>query len=89
MIAVAGIDVGKANLDVSISRGQVVRFDNTTAGIAKLIKHLNDHDDALAVREPTGGYEAKTDPLDARVLARYGEVVPEAETWEPGTDPHR
>ena len=35
------------------------------------------------------GYEAKTDPLDAQVLARYGEVFPEADTWEPDTDPHR
>ena len=121
MITVAGIDVGKANLDVSVSGGQVVRFDNTTAGITKLIKHLNDEDTALALCEPTGGYErmltsrlhqceiavqvvhpgrvrafakacgyeAKTDPLDAQVLARYGEVFPEADTWEPDTDPHR
>jgi len=121
MITVAGIDVGKANLDVSVSGGQVVRFDNTTAGITKLIKHLNDEDTALALCEPTGGYErmltsrlhqcaiavqvvhpgrvrafakacgyeAKTDPLDAQVLARYGEVFPEADTWEPETDPHR
>ena len=35
------------------------------------------------------GFEAKTDPLDAQVLARYGEVFPEADTWEPETDPHR
>ena len=35
------------------------------------------------------GYEAKTDPLDAQVLSRYGEVFPEADTWEPETDPHR
>ena len=121
MITVAGIDVGKANLDVSVSGGQVVRFDNTTAGITKLIEHLSDQDTALALCEPTGGYErpltsrlhqtdiavqvvhpgrvrafakacgyeAKTDPLDAQVLARYGEVFPEADAWEPETDPHR
>lgn len=121
MITVAGIDVGKANLDVSVSGGSVVRFDNTTAGITKLINHLNDQDTALALCEPTGGYErlltgrlhqaeiavqvvhpgrvrsfakacgfeAKTDPLDAQVLARYGEVFPEVDTWEPETDPHR
>ena len=35
------------------------------------------------------GYEAKTDPLDAQVLSRYGEVFPEADTWEPETDPQR
>ena len=34
-------------------------------------------------------YEAKTDPLDAQVLSRYGEVFPEADTWEPETDPQR
>ena len=118
---VAGIDVGKANLDVSISRGPVLRFDNTASGITKLRKHLQEQDIALAVCEPTGGYErlltsrlrktaigvrlvhpgrvrafakacgyeAKTDPLDAQVLSRYGEVFPEADTWEPETDPHR
>ena len=26
---VAGIDVGKANLDVSVSEGTVIRFENT------------------------------------------------------------
>ena len=121
MTAVAGIDVGNANLDVSVAGGQVARFDNTTAGITKLIRHLNDQDTALARCEPTGGYErlltsrlheseiavqvvhpgrvrafakacgyeAKTDPLDAQVLARYGAVFPEADVWEPETDPHR
>ena len=121
MITAAGIDVGKANLNVSVCGGQVVRFDNTTAGITKLIEHLNDQDTALALCEPTGGYEqlltsrlrqtdiavqvvhpgrvrafakacgyeAKTDPLDAQALARYGAVFPEADTWEPETDPHR
>ena len=121
MTAVAGIDVGKANLDVSVAGGRVARFDNTTAGITKLIRHLNDQDTALARCEPTGGYErlltsrlheseiavqvvhpgrvrafakacgyeARTDPLDAQVLARYGAVFPEADVWEPETDPHR
>ena len=121
MTMVAGIDVGKANLDVSISGGPVLRFDNTASGITKLRKHLQEQDIALAVCEPTGGYErlltsrlrktaigvhlvhpgrvrafakacgyeAKTDPLDAQVLSRYGEVFPEADTWEPETDPHR
>ena len=118
---VAGIDVGKANLDVSVSGGPVLRFDNTATGITKLRKHLQEHDTTLAVCEPTGGYErlltsrfretaiavhvvhpgrvcafakacgyeAKTDPLDAQVLSRYGEVFPEADTWEPETDPQR
>ena len=30
---VAGIDVGKANLEVSVSGGPVIRFDNTVMGI--------------------------------------------------------
>ena len=121
MTMVAGIDVGKANLDVSVSGGPVLRFDNTATGITKLRKHLQEHDTTLAVCEPTGGYErlltsrlretdiavhvvhpgrvrafakacgyeAKTDPLDAQVLSRYGEVFPEADTWEPETDPQR
>ena len=117
MTMVAGIDVGKANLDVSVSGGPVLRFDNTATGITKLRKHLQEHDTTLAVCEPTGGYErlltsrlretdiavhvvhpgrvrafakacgyeAKTDPLDAQVLSRYGEVFPEADRWEPET----
>ena len=37
---VAGIDVGKANLDVPVSEGTVIRFDNTLEGISKLLQHL-------------------------------------------------
>ena len=33
------------------------------------------------------GYEAKTDPRDAQVLSRYGQVFPEPDT--PGTEPER
>ena len=57
MAVVAGVDVGKANLDVSIAEGPVVRFDNTAKGITKLVKHLRVEDATLAVCEPTGGYE--------------------------------
>ena len=32
-------------------------FDNTASGITKLRKHLQEQDIALAVCEPTGGYE--------------------------------
>ena len=109
MAVVAGIDVGKANLDVSISEGPVFRFENTAKGIAKLLKHLKEQDTAMAVCESTGGYErllvsrlrkteirmdiahpsrvrafaracgyeAKTDPQDALVLSRFGQVFPE------------
>ena len=57
MAVVAGIDVGKANLDVSISEGPVFRFENTAKGIAKLLKHLKEQDTTMAVCESTGGYE--------------------------------
>ena len=30
------------------------------------------------------GYEAKTDPRDAQVLSRYGQVFPEPDTPDPG-----
>ena len=36
MTVAAGVDVGKANLDVSIAEGPVIRFDNTAKGITKL-----------------------------------------------------
>ena len=54
---VAGIDVGKANLDVSVSEGPVIRFDNTVEGISKLLQHLAEQDATVAVCESTGGYE--------------------------------
>ena len=57
MAVVAGVDVGKASLDVSVSEGPVLRFDNTTKGITKLLRHLAKQVATLAVCEPTGGYE--------------------------------
>ena len=120
MAVVAGVDVGKASLDVSVSEGPVLWFDNTTKGITKLLRHLVAKQKAtLAVCEPTGGYErllvsrlrkaevgvrvaspsrvrafaracgyeAKTDPLNAQVLSRYGQVPPESET--PATERER
>ena len=57
MTAVVGVDVGKMNLDVSVSEGPVVRFDNTKVGITRLLKYLGKHDVALVVCEATGGYE--------------------------------
>ena len=35
------------------------------------------------------GYEAKTDPLDAQVLSRYGVVFSESDTAQPEVDPDR
>ena len=57
MVVTAGVDVSKASLDVSISEGSVIRFDNTVKGIGKLLKHLKEQDAAVAVCEATGGYE--------------------------------
>ena len=54
---VAGIDVGKANLDVSVNAGSVRRFANTDAGIVELLNWLKSEEVVLAVCEPTGGYE--------------------------------
>ena len=54
---VAGIDAGKANLDVSVAEGPVIRFDNTVEGISKLLEHLAEQDATVAVCESTGGYE--------------------------------
>ena len=42
MVVVAGVDVGKASLDVSNSEDPVIRFDNTVKGIGRLLKHLRE-----------------------------------------------
>ncbi len=121
MTTAVGVDVGKKNLDVSISEEPVVRFDNTKVGITRLLKYLSKHDDALVVCEATGGYEralvsrlreagvaihvahpsrvrafakacgyeAKTDPRDAQVLSRYGQVFPDARVPQVEFDPER
>ncbi len=54
---VAGVDIAKASLDVSVSEGPVLRFDNNTKGVTKLLKHLKKEEATLAVCESTGGYE--------------------------------
>ena len=121
MVVVAGIDVSKATLDVSVSQGPVLSFDNSAAGIRRLLRHLDQTGVTRAVCEPTGGYErllvgklraaainvevahpvrvrafaracgyeAKTDPLDAQVLSRYGVVFSESDTEQPEVDPDR
>lgn len=57
MKVVAGIDVGKAQLDVSVAGGPVRRFANTTVGITALVRWLQAAGVTVAVCEPTGGYE--------------------------------
>ena len=57
MVVVAGIDVSKATLDVSVSEGDVCRFNNTGKGISSLLKHIERQGVTKAVCESTGGYE--------------------------------
>ena len=57
MKIVAGIDVGKASLEVSVSAGPVRSFDNTAAGVIGLREWLASQGVTLVVYEPTGGYE--------------------------------
>ena len=106
MKVVAGIDVGKGELVVSVAGGPVQRFSNQAPGIQALLSWLRVQAVTHVVCEATGGYErqvvrhlrgsemtvhvahaarvrhfaqalgqdAKTDRLDARVLATYGEM---------------
>ena len=119
MNRVAGIDVGKASLDVSLAGGPVRPFANTAEDRPRLVEWLGEQAVTQAVCEPTGGYErelvgalqavglpvvlahptrvrafaracgteAKTDLLDAQVLAHYGATVPAVAT--PPPDPAR
>jgi len=57
---VAGIDVSKAFLDIAVLNASLrpTRFANTAEGQAELAQALSSIGCALAVMEPTGGYEA-------------------------------
>lgn len=57
MKVVAGIDVGKAQLDVSVAEGPVRGFANSTTGITALLRWLQRAGVTEVVCEPTGGYE--------------------------------
>jgi len=103
-----GIDVAKAHLDVARRpAGDLWRVANDDAGIAQLVRELEQQPPTLVVVEATGGLEvpvaaalaaaripvavinprqardfaravgqlAKTDALDAQLLARFAEVV--------------
>ena len=56
MVVVAGIDVSKANLEVSVSEGPVLSFENSAAGIRKLLRHLERAGVTKSVCESAGGY---------------------------------
>ena len=121
MVVVVGIDVSKATLDVSVSEGPVLSFENSATGIRRLLRHLERAGVTTAACESTGGYErlvvgklreksvtvqvahpvrvrafaracgyeAKTDPLDAQILSRYGVVFSESDAEQPEVDPDR
>ena len=57
MKVVAGMDVGKKRLDVSVSNGPVRTFDNTAEGIAALVLCVKREGATEVVCESTGGYE--------------------------------
>ena len=87
----AGIDVGKARLDLAIDgQAGVVGFANDRAGIAKLLKRLARLGVTRIVVEATGGYEeplleaccdaglwiARVNPRQARAFANAtGELM--------------
>ena len=57
--AMAGIDVGKRRLDVSVDEGKVRPFANTRAGVSELVEWLGSWEEPLAICEATGGYELR------------------------------
>ena len=91
MRVVAGIDVGKANLDVSVDCGLVRRFSNTQSGIVELSNWLRRKEVVLAVCEPTGGYERKLVSGLRKSQVEVGLVHPNrvrsfARAWTRGED---
>lgn len=83
---VAGIDTGKAKLDVALSSGhESLHVDNSTAGHAELLAWLNRHGVTRIGIEASGGYEAAViaylrahdigvtcfQPAQVRAYARY------------------
>ena len=55
MEVVAGIDVSKSTLDVSVSEGPVISFENSATGIRRLLRHMKLTGVTRAVCESTGG----------------------------------
>ena len=57
-MSAAGIDVGKASLDLAVDgQAGVTRFSNSRVGIGKLVKRLKGLGATRIVVEATGGYE--------------------------------
>lgn len=71
MNIVAGIDVAKKRLDVSVAQGPVRSFYNTAEGIEALLTWVMSTGATEAVCESTGGYERKV----ARRLQEQGLLV--------------
>ena len=55
----AGVDVGKQALDVCVDGGRAMRFDNSKAGIKRLITHVKRYAVDVVVCEASGGYERR------------------------------
>lgn len=103
-----GVDVAAEKLDLARhDRAEVVSFENSANGIARLVEHVQQQSLTLLVVEATGGYEvplvaalaeaelpvvrinprqlrafatavgqlAKTDTIDARLIARFARDV--------------
>jgi transposase len=82
-----GIDVSKARLDVALgAAGELLEVANDSCGIASLVARLVELGPALVVLEASGGLQtalvaelggqlAKTDALDARMLALFAERI--------------
>ena len=103
-----GVDVASEKLDLSRhDQAEVVSFENSADGVARLVEHVQQQPMALLVVEATGGYEvplvaaladaglpvvrinprqlrafatavgqlAKTDTIDARLIARFARDV--------------
>jgi transposase len=86
-LVAAGIDVGQRFLDLGLApSGQTTRYRNEPGDIARLVERLARAGLSVGVvnprrikafREAEGG-RAKTDRLDARLIARFAQAMPDA-----------
>ena len=79
MKQIAGIDVGKHFLDVSIGNEPVQRYENTGSGHRFLILSLQDKGVIQVVCEATGGYErplvTPAQSLSPQIVSGDGNLV--------------